>query len=508
MAGLLARQQSLVRQPFQGLNRALSTEDLTPKGSSVARCHFELGYIHKKLGRTAIGGTDTVPLNLELRQLATFNKLNGVQRIMAFTQTEVYSWSYNATNWDGRTGSATLHNNLVSSTTYVNKFYFSNDDSRDDVYYWDYTDTSITALAAGYKGKILANYGERLIMMNTWEGSAWQGQRFRWSNVGNTTFSSDDYVDLVSYLGDDEIIGCAQLQSSLIIYGRRHILECSYTGSTTTPFAFTLRDTHLGLNSLKGLFATKSIHYFLSAEGLHVFDLSLSAKPIDAPVRDWFLANCNKNRWTDFVVTRDQRTNQLLLYYTSSGGTANDKVLCMDMSTGAWTEDDRTCECATYAGPTGQLTIDELSGTIDALSGDLDHLGMSTINLRTFVGDTSGTVWWDFNGSNQGSSAEVLDYETKDFTFEDDGGTCWMSIEFLAKGNHVTVSYSTDEGTTWTSLTETDLTSSWTRYRLDFESVGKSCRFRFYNNTASEDAYLRWFRPYFLRTNAWGTLPT
>ena len=504
------RQQALIRQPFQGLDRSGNTEDLSEKASSVARCAFQQGYVEKKAGRTAVGGTDSAPLPSGIEHLYNYKKLDSTQRLLAWTATGVYNYAAAGTSLTNITGSATLHNTLgpISAVTYVNKMYFTNSCPDETPWYWSIGDAAITALGGSYQCRILGTYGERLIMLDTYEGGVWNGQRMRWSNVGNTTFSSGDFVDLVSFLGDDEIVGCAQLQSSFIIYGRRHILECSYTGSTTNPFAFTLRDANIGLSSLRGLFAERSTHYFLSADGLYTFDLSLTAKPFDQKVREWFLANSNKAYWVKYVMSKNELTSEILLYYTNAGSSANDRVLCFNTRTGVWTEDSRSCTCACYGGPTGQLTIDELSGTINAQTGTIDDLGQPTSVTVTYVGDSTGTVWKDWSGTNIGAAASILDYETKDFTFEDDGGSCWMAVEFLALGSTVTVSYSTDEGTTWTSLTATTLTAAWVRYRLDFESIGKAFRVRFYNSVVDETVQLRWFRLYVLRTSSGGTLPT
>lgn len=505
---LWRRQQALVRQPFQGLDRSGSTEDLPEQASSVARCQFQQGYIEKKAGRTAVGSTDSSPLNSAIEQLFSFKKLDATQRLLAWTADRIYSFAIGG-SFTNITGSASLHNgSLVSAVTYVNKVYFTTGDPTDTMFYWDNIDASITAMSATYRCKILGTFGERLILLNTYEGDMWNGQRMRWSNVGNTTFSSSDFVDLVSFLGDDEIVGAAQLQTSFIIYGRRHILECSYTGSTTSPFAFTLRDSNVGLASARSLFAERSVHYFCSADGVYSFDLSLTAKPIDQKVREWFLANSNKAYWTRFVLTKNELTSDLVLYYTSAGGSANDRVLCLNTRTGIWTEDSRTCTAACFGGSAGQLSIDELTGTINAQTGTLDNLGAPTAVTKTFVGDVNGTVWQDWTGTDIGAAASILDYETKDFTFPDDGSSCWMSVEFLATGSTITLSYSVDEGVSWTNLIATTLTASWIRYRLDFESIGKTFRVRFYNSVLGETVQLRWFRLYVLRTSSGGTLPT
>jgi len=59
-------------------------------------------------------------------------------------------------------------------------------------------------------------------------------------------------------------------------------------------------------------------------------------------------------------------------------------------------------------------------------------------------------------------------------------------LKFYAKGDGVTLHYSTDEGTTWTSIGTTTLTSSWAEYTVDLSISADRIRFRFRNNTTSE----------------------
>lgn len=525
------RQLQQVKMPFLGINRSLSSLDLKPQEQSKASgVVYEQGFARKREGRLPVGDTLTTPLNGEIKKLYIFKKLDGTQRLMAWTNTKVYAWPFGASSWTDITGSASFNFDAVSVVTYVNKVYFTGNDTG-NIYSWDIGDSTVTDFGGDYTGQVLMVYGERLNILNTYEGATWNRQRHRRSNVGNTTFDSGDFVDLVSYMGEDEIVDAGRIASSFAFYGRNLVLECSYTGSSTEPFAYTLRTNGSGLACKRGLVVDRAAHYHLSGDGLKVFDLSLVSKAIDFKINNWFFDNVNKDLFDKCVLTRSEKWNELILYYPGLGSQTVNKMLVYQLDTGIWTEGDRGATAATWGTISGQLTIDELQGTIDSLTGTIDGLGAPIPEQRTYIGDENGVVYIEFEGTNLGTLPTVFDWQTMDFNFDDDSGAAWQSIEFEAKGDSVTVMASLDEGKSWFSLhgggsiddlsgtiddlegtidglgSSQALTSDWKRYRLDFEEIGKKCRFRFWNGISGEDVQIRWFRYGVLPTSSGGTLP-
>ena len=529
----LRRQEKIVRRPFGGLDHSVSTEELEATQQSVAEeVKFERGYVTKLDGRVAVGDSVTTPLNGKILKLYVFEKLDGQQRILAFTRDKIYTWAKGATSWTDITGTVVFNANSWSVVTYINKVYFTTD-GPEDIYYWDIGDSTCTALAAGYTGKVLAVFGERLHILNTYESATWNRQRDRWSNLGLTTFSVNSFNDLVSFMGDDGIEHAELLASSLVAYGGNTILEISYTGATTVPFAYRLCSVGCGLTAPRGFVNLRDSHAFLSGDGVKIFDLSLVPKAIDQKVNEWLFENMNLDYIDRCVLGKSDKLTSLVLYFPENGETDPSHFLRLNLSTGVWTEGSRGATAACPGSVTGRLAIDELDGTLDQLSGNINFQGAPGTGQALYVGDENGSVFSEFDGIDiEGTGAVVLDYQTKDFCFDDEAGAAWMGLEFEARGDYVAVDYSLDQGRTWHDLssageiddivgtinaqtvtideltTQQDLTAEWLRYRMDFEGVSKTCRFRFQNSGPNSLLQLRWLRIYVLRTSAVGTLPT
>lgn len=100
-------------------------------------------------------------------------------------------------------------------------------------------------------------------------------------------------------------------------------------------------------------------------------------------------------------------------------------------------------------------------------------------------------------------------YETKDFVAFEPSPTYgtpiapravlgrWGEIEFEAKGSGVTVSYSLDQGSTWTEVQDVTLTGQWTNYQLPIDVSSRQLRLRFDTTTEvfSLRAHRVWFKP-------------
>ncbi len=84
-------------------------------------------------------------------------------------------------------------------------------------------------------------------------------------------------------------------------------------------------------------------------------------------------------------------------------------------------------------------------------------------------------------------------YETKDFQVGDN--TRFTAVEFDAIGDSIDLSYSTDEGATWTLIGTTELNNvTYRRYKVFVDFLVERCRFRFRNNTNGEFFDLRKWR--------------
>lgn len=498
-----SRQTFKVAQPLAGLMRAISQEEISPQhASGASEVRFEQGWVQKREGRTAVAGTDSSPLAGKVSHITS--QLG--RTLLIHTNGKVYRWIESLDTVTDITGSVTIEGTQISSTLFAGDYYFTTEKAGDDLF--KVTGATLSEITTGYQGAYVAGFGERMLLMGRANGV---GERtVRWSAIGDaTTWNADDFVELVSQMGIDQIRGCATLGNSLIIYGERTIVECSYTGSAITPFAFSVRATGVGLLGRDASLVTGyDAHYFLSGDGLTMLDLSLVPRLVDMPVKDWFKDNVNQDQADNVVLTIAPQTNELIMYYPSSGSDENDSFLALDLDTKTWTEGSRSGSAVTSYKMTGARTYDELPGTYNSLVGSYDDLGSAGMAEKTIVGDENGTLWFEMSGINLGASSLLGTWDTKDFVFEDEGGVVWLSLEFEATGDALGIFYSQDEGDSWTLLgSSVILTSDWVRYRKDFRVVGKMIRFRFMNGDNGGTFKFRWFRIGFQRTGRGGTVP-
>jgi len=112
------------------------------------------------------------------------------------------------------------------------------------------------------------------------------------------------------------------------------------------------------------------------------------------------------------------------------------------------------------------------------------------------VGDEDGYVYQQsMVAKSDGATAIDQIHETIDFVPDgEEYQNRWVSyvgIFFDAKGDSVTIEYSTDAGSNWTSIDTQSLTAEWTRYKQDFRTTARKIRFRLRNNSLGSNYYCR-----------------
>jgi len=122
-------------------------------------------------------------------------------------------------------------------------------------------------------------------------------------------------------------------------------------------------------------------------------------------------------------------------------------------------------------------------------------------NWDVLAGYTNTINHYNYSATNDGGSAIDGRYETIDFVNIQNPSQLLRheGFKFEAKGDEVTVEYSSDEGSSWTNVGTQTLTSSWAFYELVHDTgYQRKIRYRFRNNNLGETFEIKWFQPVML----------
>ena len=173
---------------------------------------------------------------------------------------------------------------------------------------------------------ILIPYKNRLLALNTWEGSTLAGatqypQRLRWSQNGDPTNQSTgwttDVVGKGGYLDattNQQIISVEFVKDQLIVKFERSSYKIVYTGNELIPFLFQKINTELGAESTFSLVPFDRGVFCVGNYGITTDD-SVNVSRIDEKIPDFVFGINNDNQGTQRVYgIRDY--NEQLVYWS------------------------------------------------------------------------------------------------------------------------------------------------------------------------------------------------
>jgi hypothetical protein len=233
-----------------------------------------------------------------------------------------------------------------------------------------------------------------------------------------------------------------------------HKESCIYLGnlvSTSSIFNFTRKSTPGTIcnNTIQNLPTGEQI--FLSRDGLRVFN-GISSSVIEAGIIDELRETINPSyihkSWSVVV----PELNEYWLGVAIGSQTGPDTVYKFNYVTRQCFKDTRVGirSVGKYQATT-DLTWDSDTGTWDSAVDRWDDVAMTSLFPTVLFGDSSGLVTKRDTSVSDDNSVAINAYrETKDFEGDVKGGLArWLECQIWAKGNSVTVHYSTDGGNTW-----------------------------------------------------------
>ena len=259
-----------------------------------------------------------------------------------------------------------------------------------------FADLSATAPIA----KFITVVRDFVVCANTYESSAQQQYRVRWSAINNETDwtedvnTQSDYQDIPD---GGQIVGIRGGEFGLVLL-ERAIHRMTYVG---TPFIFQFDNISRGKGCMvSGSIAQyQGVTFFLSDDGFYMCDgqnvTAIGAEKVDR----FFLQDASEADYKTMSAAVDPIRKLVIWNYKTVNG--NRSVIIYNFKTQKWTYGDAGTDFLAEAS-TSSVTLeqlDSLSASIDALTTSLDS--QLYVGGKYFLGGTLATRVMTYTGASQ-----------------------------------------------------------------------------------------------------------
>ena len=259
-----------------------------------------------------------------------------------------------------------------------------------------FADLSATAPIA----KFITVVRDFVVCANTYESSAQQQYRVRWSAINNETDwtedvnTQSDYQDIPD---GGQIVGIRGGEFGLVLL-ERAIHRMTYVG---TPFIFQFDNISRGKGCMvSGSIAQyQGVTFFLSDDGFYMCDgqnvTAIGAEKVDR----FFLQDASESDYKTMSAAVDPIRKLVIWNYKTVNG--NRSVIIYNFKTQKWTYGDAGTDFLAEAS-TSSVTLeqlDSLSNSIDALTTSLDS--QLYVGGKYFLGGTLATRVMTYTGASQ-----------------------------------------------------------------------------------------------------------
>lgn len=405
------------------------------------------------------------------------------------TNTKYYLYSTSGNDWMiGETVSQTAYSQLSECpsvlTSGAEVVILSDNKVRLQV--WDDSQANAAAKIAALgttaelRAQVVRYIRDHLVLFNVGEknGSWVQANRkVQWMDTGDPTADTGGVSGSNSLLGrrGGMIVGAEMLGHNCAIYCEKQIVMMVYTGGSTAATLFRFDDVvhDVGLAGQNAIADLGNRHLFLANDlSVQEFSGGSSLRPIGDAINADIWDNINKTHYGNSFFQVIKGLKEARLFIPTSGATPD----------------------LVYVFKYGD-TIQPEVWYKHSLTG---FCGISYDTFYGLVGGTALINNFDISAANDGTTAIDAYWDSIDFVLPDPSMRYRsMQLNFMAKGSQVDTYYSTDEGTTWTTIKAGQaLTGAYTYYSHKFDlKTARMVRFRFRDDDVSRDYYIRWFQP-------------
>jgi len=392
----------------------------------------------------------------------------------------------------------TTAEDYVDIVHYVTDFIMADGSSSHNIKKWNGFNTDIDNLVGAtgvYRGKRLAVFENRLLIGNVYDvgTTTWQGNRVRWSNLGDPeTWTASDYADIVDKEGD-EIVRLKPLTDNLVIFKQNSIHSMTFTGGDI-PFTIRPIDKKSVNNAPWSVAKGKEGLFFLNQEGINFTDgMRVDLLPADMKVTN-ILKRLYVNNIHKAYATSLDTLHQYWLAIPIDGSETCNYIIIYDWKHDTWKVMEKDINVLgvfsnEFAGTWSPFAsyygyeLAAISWDSSLLYGGSKELfyGLSdgTVDKRSISYNDNGsgydayheTPWLDFG--NPGEYKELLKIQP-----------VWKGIV----GDYVDIQYKKDYEAAWTSCTVDAFDESGVIEQpfIFLRDNGKKWKFRISNNNADE----------------------
>lgn len=355
-------------------------------------------------------------------------------------------------------------------------------------------------------------HNEHLFLGGITTTSQVEGQIIAWSTAGDfETFVSGTAGAQLLYQLKTAIKAMRSLGDRLAIYSDDAIMTGVFV-DVPAVFAFEMVIPEgVRLTSMNGFVSINVGHVILTDENIYLFDGTRGLRILGNEIRSDYKKVKDQERLHEICALNDYSKRTLYIAIPDvSGGVMVYTVEydIFDLANVSWAREryaDDPTAWGFFVNRSESLTWEDASWEPAGMlwSAELgtwaEQAEQMFFPIRAF-GSSDGYVFICTEGvlTDDGIAVEQS-YETKDFTVPEAFHSLlgrWGELEMELSGTSVDLSYSTDLGNNFTALETVSLTGSPVSYRIPFDDVSRTIRFRLVSQSNYELRWLRtWVRP-------------
>jgi hypothetical protein len=471
-----------IYSPARGLVKNVQGPFLDPRATpDCQNVRFYDGIVEKRTGYIDYG-TGTIagtPIKIYL-----YTDINETEYEMLCTTSKLYYKEASGDVWTelGEQASST-ENRMTFCTMFINsKMYLLHGSTEHAVYKWDGTTYDALTSTSTYKPKIMLPYQFRLLMFNIDEDGTYFPIKFRYS-IPTPTDAITDWTgtgsgsrNMIQGAGS-HIMNAVAIKDYVGVYKDRSISILDYVGGSSI-FATAVHIDGIGLLAQDAIVNLGTSHLFLASDyNIYEWNGGWELIPIGNSVKSYIKANIDKDYGVrSFAIPNFENTEAHFFFPTDEGYPTS-------YLTYNWTD-------KTWALNTLTDTMVSGGGNLNLYGGEKALLGLS-------VSGAGAVEHYDYNSLNDDGVAINSYFTTPDVTIDKEEYKIKMkdfrNVYVDAKGNNLGMYYSTNEGSTWSTV-DTDALESTSIYNLhafNYAAAARNIRFKFANSTASQSYSVR-----------------
>ena len=371
-----------------------------------------------------------------------------------------------------------------------------------------YTGTGNTADLGGSppKAKFMQEYSAYLVLAHIDDGSSKRRMRVQWSDVDDIEEWTTGEAGSKTLLEDGNDITGLNIFGNYLCVHKESSIYLGYSVPTSAVFQFDRKNTGVGTicnNTIQNIGENSQI--FLARDGIRVFN-GISAELLRGNIIDELRETMNPEYihkcWSIVV----PELNEYWVGVPIGSQTSPDTVYKINyLNWQCYKDSMSNIRAIGKYERTTNFTWEDFDGTWTAATSRWDDVSLLSLHQTIMYGDSSGvttkrdSAYSNDNGTLINGYVDTKDFTVADFGTDYDPGRLirWLKMQIVAKGNSVSVLYSTDSGDTWTAIDSYSLLST---YPTDddpiysyFDTISSKIRFRFQNNTLGETFSLKDF---------------